>query len=75
MEYSFFHFHRTKNYELTLLKKLFTSNIEHKPHGNLDFINLQNNDNDIGDRAHNLASSRRFYIYVSMFPLCSYYNY
>ena len=61
MEYSFFHFHRTKNCQLTFVKKLFTSNIEHKPH-----------ENDIGVRAHNLASSQRFYIYVSMFPLCSY---
>ena len=31
----------------------------------------KNNDTDIGARAHNLASSQRFYIYVSMFPLCS----
>ena len=25
----------------------------------------------IGDRAHNLAWSQRFYKYISMFPLCS----
>ena len=64
MEYSFFHFHRTKNCQLTFLKKLFTSNIEQKPYEKLGFINYQNTDNDIGDRAHNLASSQRFYIYA-----------
>ena len=37
----FFHFHRTKNCQLTFLKKLFTSNIEHKPHETSDFIHLQ----------------------------------
>ena len=72
MEYSFFHFHRTKNCRTKgVLKKLFTSNIEHKPYEKSDFINFQNTDNDIGVRAHNLASSQRYYIYVSMFPLCS----
>ena len=40
MEYSFFHFHRTKNCQLTFLKKLFASNIEHKLHEKSDFINL-----------------------------------
>ena len=40
MESSFFHIHRTKNCQLTFLKKLFTSNIEHKPYEKSDFINL-----------------------------------
>ena len=41
MEYSFCHFHRTKNCQLTFIKKLFTSNIEHnKPREKSDFINL-----------------------------------
>ena len=37
MKYSFFHFQITKNCncQLTFLKKLFTSNVEHKPHENV----------------------------------------
>ena len=35
-----FHFQRTKNCQLTFLKKLFSSNIEHKLHEKSDFINL-----------------------------------
>ena len=36
----FFHLQRTKNCQLTFLKKLFASNIEHKLHEKSDFINL-----------------------------------
>ena len=40
MEYSFFQIHRTKNCQLTFLKKLFTNNIEHKSYEKSYFINL-----------------------------------